>query len=518
MAAAAIRAQVRAQAKIYAGAGGKAGREKVLASLPLVPWLASEARALPWWDLTRLLRLLPPFSRPNAVAFSFLGSILLHLLGAHVIERFGGGQEAEQEQPFVFASQRRLGQRPIGLLGSLPQVQMEWLYVPAVPQDFSVGHLNDGAPSPVSAPTLDPTEPLETNPLPTKHPLLASRLLPELAEQALQESLVTESLELLRLQDLDRAGAHHAAIISDPLDRHQLRGYVHLTYLRVYGAGSYSAPGNALADLARYMRDHTHIQARTMNVKIYQGFFSPQLLKYPIHFLFQGTPLNQPDTEDGFSRGGQLAYDSEKVTKFSKEEIDLLGNYLHNGGFLYVEGGSIFLRDMVNHVRHALKGQGRITEIAVTHPIYHSFYDFDNGFWGEYKKRNVKYSGSDWYYPANYNLSSGPYPYGLWGVELEGEVVALFNDNGLFGHWQSDIQVNGREDLTQGPIKSPGLKAATNIVVSSQAKEIVNFSSLVHRRATLQIFLPYYLYALTRSQSLVIRRQRPPWLDASKSF
>jgi hypothetical protein len=31
-------------------------------------------------------------------------------------------------------------------------------------------------------------------------------------------------------------------------------------------------------------------------------------------------------------------------------------------------------------------------------------------------------------------------------------------------------------------------------VISSQAKEIVNFSPLVHRRATLQIFLPYYLF------------------------
>jgi hypothetical protein len=46
--------------------------------------------------------------------------------------------------------------------------------------------------------------------------------------------------------------------------------------------------------------------------------------------------------------------------------------------------------------------------------------------------------------------------------------------------------------------------------ISSQAKEIVNFSPLVHRRATLQIFLPYYLVSVTAVAFALVQTHNRP--------
>ena len=95
---------------------------------------------------------------------------------------------------------------------------------------------------------------------------------------------------------------------------------------------------------------------------------SEQLLKDPIHFLFEDT---------------LSAYDPNLLTKFSAEEKALLGRYLREGGFLFIDGTNLYLREMKDQLREILGSEARLAPIPTSHPIYHSFYEFGGGFPGE---------------------------------------------------------------------------------------------------------------------------------------
>ena len=123
----------------------------------------------------------------------------------------------------------------------------------------------------------------------------------------LADSMGEASMDLLRLEDMARANKDHAAIIPSRATRRDLSGYVNFTQLRVYGAGS---GRGALDALSRYLRDHTDLLAQVRD-KTYELFLSEQLLKDPIHFLFEDT---------------LSAYDPNILTKFSADEKALLGS------------------------------------------------------------------------------------------------------------------------------------------------------------------------------------------------
>ena len=283
----------------------------------------------------------------------------------------------------------------------------------------------------------------------------------------LADSVGMASMDLLRIEDMARANKDHAAVIGSRTTRRDLSGYVNFTQLRVYGAGS---GRGALDALSRYVCDHTHLLAQVRD-KTYQYFLSEQLLKDPVHFLF----------EDSLS-----AYDESILTKFSAEEKALLGRYLREGGFLFIEGTSRrtnrYLREMKDHLREILGAEARLAPIPTSHPIYHSFYEFGGGFPGEDKSR-IEDVGDNrsWYYPTNNRAAllalqeaqaattSGPSavgeglppPEGLWGVELDGELVAVISDLRLGQNWRASFDVEG--ESTQPTIHA--LMAGTNILV-----------------------------------------------------
>ena len=283
----------------------------------------------------------------------------------------------------------------------------------------------------------------------------------------LADSMGVASMDLLRLEDMARANKDHAAVIPSRATRRDLSGYVNFTQLRVYGAGS---GRGALDALSRYLRDHTHLLAQVRD-KTYQYFLSEQLLKDPIHFLF----------EDSLS-----VYDENVLTKFSVEEKALLGRYLSEGGFLFIEGTgrrtNRYLREMKDHLREILGPGARLAPIPTSHPIYHSFYEFGGGFPGEDKSRTEDAGDNpSWYYPVNnrYEVlalqeeqeatlfgpsalnTALPPPEGLWGVELDGELVAVLSDLWLGNYWQASF--NTEEEET--PPATYALMAGTNILV-----------------------------------------------------
>ncbi len=281
----------------------------------------------------------------------------------------------------------------------------------------------------------------------------------------LADSIGEASMDLLRLEDMARANKEHAAIIPSRATRRDLSGYVNFTQLRVYGAGS---GRGALDALSRYLRDHTDLLAQVRD-KTYELFLSEQLLKDPIHFLFEDT---------------LSAYDPNILTKFSADEKALLGRYMREGGFLFIDGTNRYLREMKDHLREILGSEARLAPVPTSHPLYHSFYEFGGGFPGEDRSRSRYEEGNrSWYYPINNRndlvaiqqeqapVVSGTeaeqeaevlHPSeGLWGVELDGELVAVLSDLGFEGKWRASFNTEGEAT----GISTYALMAGTNVLV-----------------------------------------------------
>jgi hypothetical protein len=306
-----------------------------------------------------------------------------------------------------------------------------------------------------------------------------------------ESSWLPPTMDLLRIEDMARAGDKHAVVIADPNSRRDLTGFIKLTRILVYGAGT--GRGVGLDALARFARDHSHLLVR-VNGDAQEYFVSAELLKDPIIFLFMG--------------GGFEPYDDEVMTHFSEEEKAYLKAYLEAGGFLYIEAtnttvGHRFLREMVGHLQAILGADGELVPLAADHPLYSAYYEFDDGFPGEEGKvadANPQLSWK-WIYPAEAAETVGgggaglpidprlvqtqeenARPLGLWGVRSRGRTVAILSDIDLhagWGHSYDDQALEGMEHSATG-----ALAAGLNILV----------------------------YALTREGTLTPQLQRPAWM------
>ena len=297
------------------------------------------------------------------------------------------------------------------------------------------------------------------------------------------------ALDLLRMPDLADADAYRAAIVGGGNGRRDTRGFINFTRLNLYGAGA--GRRGELDAVARFLRDQTGLYAQVRPAQ-HQHFLSEALLKDPIHFLIQG--------------GGMPSSRDETMVSLSDAEKALLERYLIEGGFLFVEAdggsfnGSRYLTQVVGVLRDVIGDRGRLLPVPVTHPLYHSYFDFDSGFPGEYHKESTldyaSLPGDAWYYPGSDRPDRAPPPeadragleepqaeqlpaVGLYGAEIDGRLVVLISDLNLHGHWVGAPEADQEEDATAAPF----LQASVNIVA----------------------------YALHRPDGLAVWREPPAW-------
>ena len=233
------------------------------------------------------------------------------------------------------------------------------------------------------------------------------------------EEAPTFESELLRLEDLIRASGHRAMVIIDTQDKRNVRGYLHLARIRLRGFGT---EGPGVAHLMRYLRDRTGIVGQIKDT--IRLMHSPEIFQHPILLLFQG---------GGLPTGTHSLCD----VKLDDRELENLGRYLRMGGFLFVEGSNCFLREVKDRIREALHSDGRLLKLPSDHPLYRAFYDFEAGAPGEERSPMYDY-GEDvpvqpWWYPFEKT-----WPLGLWGVELEGRLVAVLSDLDLLASVPGD--------------------------------------------------------------------------------
>lgn len=230
---------------------------------------------------------------PRAVWISLLASLILHLMALLVAdELWYRGQEVEVFRARLLTRPKFIQPRRASVAPpSLPRVYMEYLTAVREPGEADELSLSDANPSSVDPQAIALPQVATEEPGMPKvgGPELSQVEMPSPVGEAVIDTFESEGMELLRLEDLARVDDKRAVVIPDPRSKRDLRGFVHFTSLWLDGAGSYHFNFKpVLEDLARYMRDFSHVAA-----DVRQGparMFLAELVRMP---------LGKPIGEDG---------------------------------------------------------------------------------------------------------------------------------------------------------------------------------------------------------------------------
>ena len=241
------------------------------------------------------------------------------------------------------------------------------------------------------------------------------------------QEVVSLQSELLSVENLD-TGRYKSIIIQDPEDKKKLRGYFNMTLVKF----NHQNPDTdvyplAIPNLLRYMNDATNLRASIVGQKI--ELSDPELFTAPIIYMTG----------------------HECVVELSPIEKENLKDYLYMGGFIFIDDiapdvdgnpnpkrglrGTAFDQQMKGILREVLGSDARFFRIPKDHPVYHSFYDFDDG-------------------PPLGGATGGNVTY-LEGIEIRGRLAVLFSDLNVSWYW-------GEQNATG---KERGLQFGVNIVV-----------------------------------------------------
>ena len=233
--------------------------------------------------------------------------------------------------------------------------------------------------------------------------------------------------ELIRPEDLDY-GKYKGFIKSDKSDRQHIEGFIRIPTVWGMQLKPPDSLKRSVIDIAVAMNRYTAIRAELDPHLILD---SHKLLDTPFIFI---------TTDQAF--------------ELNEIERQNLGNYLRNGGFVVLDNGNpthpngpgeVSLRQML---RDSLGAHARFEPIPVSHPVYHCFFDFDDG----------PPNGSETYafvYPQTSRSSSGewrtllmyePVCY-LEGIWFNGRLAAIYSDKGFFERWSTN-----RADLWRSTI------------------------------------------------------------------
>ena len=188
---------------------------------------------------------------------------------------------------------------------------------------------------------------------------------------------VDMTLDMLGIRDMD-TGQYQAMVVQDPDDRRKISGYIHLaqafTRSRVIPNIEAHESGGA-ATLTSQITEYQSLDYLIKALDEYTGIEADYL--GPI-------PLDDPRLQQ--VPWLLLPNWFREAHSSSETEVNNLGHYLASGGFAIVAAGANEKMKGVlfDKFRRALKTQGlnegadwRFTYLKPSHPLYHSFFDFD---------------------------------------------------------------------------------------------------------------------------------------------
>lgn len=245
-----------------------------------------------------------------------------------------------------------------------------------------------------------------------------------------QQSLSLKT-ELMNTKALD-TGRYQSIIIQDVANKRNVRGFFNMTLIRydfqnLVDPAKYDEYPLSAQNMVMFMNDATKIRTEIRGQKI--KLSDPRLFKAPFIMM--------------------TGYQS--LVQLTPTEIANLGEYLRNGGFLFIDcigipgtdtarPGHPFEQQMKAYLRQALGAEAKFFRIPKSHPLFHSFYDFGDG-------------------PPLGGARSGIIR-DLEGVEIRGRLAVLFSNLNLTWYWGSD----GAKDPQTGG-RTPGLTFGVNVIV-----------------------------------------------------
>ncbi|MDP2984667.1 MAG: DUF4159 domain-containing protein, partial [Candidatus Latescibacter sp.] len=160
------------------------------------------------------------------------------------------------------------------------------------------------------------------------------------------------------------------------------------------------------------------------------------------------THLNLDDKQRLFEQPF-LIVSTDNTFKLTEAETKNFGLYLRSGGFAFIDNCAFL--DKLDKVEAALKqilhdslgSDAKFSDIPDNHPLYHSFFDFNNGQHGGYEDHIMTPEGN-WLVNRKMNLE------GIW---LDNRLAVIYSNNGYGYKWN---------EMTNN---DPQLKFGVNLVV-----------------------------------------------------
>ena len=229
------------------------------------------------------------------------------------------------------------------------------------------------------------------------------------------ERRIDMEAEFLDLTALN-TGRYRGMVIQDPTDKQNITGFVYLAL--AWGSILEPSQKRSINQLVRAINNYTRIEAQEYD----QMFLDSQaLFKAPFVYIA-----------------------ANRAFELTEHEAKNLARYLRSGGFVVADNGrpdlefgpaEASLRQMF---REALGRDARFVPLQNDHPIYHVFFDFDDGPppGGEVANRTYRRT-----------------VYFLEGIYLGDRLVAVYSDKGYGIFWERETQ------------NEPHLKMGVNMVV-----------------------------------------------------
>jgi hypothetical protein len=251
------------------------------------------------------------------------------------------------------------------------------------------------------------------------------------------EKYISMREEMIALRDLDN-GKYKAMVFQDARNKQHISGFMYIP--TVWGA-ELEPPDNlkrSVLNLAEAVNRFTNIDAK---VNPHLMLDSSKLFTMPFLYITTDTAF-----------------------ELTNIEAENLGKYLRNGGFAVLDNGipeaeysqaEASLRYMI---KDALGKDARFEPIPNSHPLYHCFFDFDDGP-PQGNEVQLFLPAPDHLMAAmTYSSLSKPVYY-LEGVWIDNRLVVIYSDKGYAHKWKEPDN------------NIPQLKMGVNMVVFALTQE-----------------------------------------------
>jgi len=252
------------------------------------------------------------------------------------------------------------------------------------------------------------------------------------------EKQISMKEEMISLEDLD-TGQFKAMVIQDPNNKQEVKGFV---YIATAWGAQLKPPDDlkrAIINLVEAVNRYTNI-----NAKVDRHLFLD-------HRKLFNTPFVYIVADQAF-----------ELTEIERKNF---GEYLRNGGFAVIDNGTpkyeygqaeASLRQML---RDSLGADAKFLPIDVKHPLYHCFFDFDDGPPQGDEIGTVQTTTTGVQGETARNSSMAKAVHYLEGIWLGNRLVAIYSDKGYAVKWK---------DLTNN---EPQLRMGVNMVVFALTQE-----------------------------------------------